>query len=182
MSTQEAAVQCCHWYEKVGAPVHAPGFPVNRCPGSSAPVIVGRTVLTGASSERTLTGIETATARPAVFDPATAKRSVLPRSSVVSVYVLLPIEPEMEMQFRPEPSHRSQLSTKSIHVPVHVPRAPVRVSPTAARPVTVGAAVLAGAISRSSVKVRVWSASGIEKCTGASIRWYGTGASMCTTL
>src|SRR3954465_10278849 len=127
MSTQDPAVQCCHWYENVGAPVQVPGFPVNRCPGSSAPVIVGRAVFTGASSERTLTGIETATARPAVFDPATAKRSGLPRSSAVSVHALLPIQPGREMQFRPEPSHRSQLSTKSIHVPVHVPRAPVRV-------------------------------------------------------
>src|SRR3954466_5986372 len=100
MSKKEPAGECCHRYEKVGSPVHAPGFPVNRCPGSSAPVIVGRTVLIWLSSERTLTGIETATARPAVFDPATAKRSVLPRSSVVSVYVLCSLQAEMVVHFR----------------------------------------------------------------------------------
>src|SRR5689334_9080417 len=106
MSAQEppSAAQCCHWYLKVGAPVHVPGLPVRRWFGSTAPVIVGLLVFAGASRESTSFAAETATTRPASFFAATAKRSVLPMSSVATVYAVLPVVLRIVRQFAPAAS------------------------------------------------------------------------------
>ena len=77
--------------------------PVSVCPTTALPVIVGGEVLDGAIgalAEITAVWFEIAVLDPAVFDPVTSIRTVVPTSRSVSVYVC-DVAPRMLTQLEP---------------------------------------------------------------------------------
>jgi hypothetical protein len=90
----------------VGAPVHEPADASSVWFSCATPLIVGGSMLTGASGTTLSVGADTASAVTDCRVANTRTRSVWPTSGSPNVYVL-PVAPSIELQFAPSASQRS---------------------------------------------------------------------------